>query len=92
MHVHFAIFLYRKQTKVSNCKNTLQIFTSKDLQCALCLLGTKKMFVRMRASVSKKMKKPRPRIACRGSRLVSQKGFEPPTPALGGRCSVQLSY
>ncbi len=24
--------------------------------------------------------------------LASQKGFEPPTPALGGRCSIQLSY
>lgn len=24
--------------------------------------------------------------------LARQKGFEPPTPALGGRCSVQLSY
>ena len=24
--------------------------------------------------------------------LASRKGFEPPTPALGGRCSIQLSY
>lgn len=24
--------------------------------------------------------------------MVFQRGFEPPTPALGGRCSIQLSY
>ena len=24
--------------------------------------------------------------------LVYRRGFEPPTPALGGRCSIQLSY
>jgi len=24
--------------------------------------------------------------------LVRQEGFEPPTPALEGRCSIQLSY
>ena len=24
--------------------------------------------------------------------LASQKGFEPPTPRLGGVCSIQLSY
>ena len=24
--------------------------------------------------------------------LARQKGFEPPTPSLGGRCSIQLSY
>ena len=24
--------------------------------------------------------------------LASQKGFEPPTPTLGGWCSIQLSY
>lgn len=48
------------------------------------------------------------KIACLQSQLVSkqkrrkplsdndclacQKGLEPPTPALGGRCSIQLSY
>ena len=24
--------------------------------------------------------------------MASSRGFEPPTPALGGRCSIQLSY
>lgn len=29
---------------------------------------------------------------CRTATLAFVKGFEPPTPALGGRCSIQLSY
>ncbi len=24
--------------------------------------------------------------------MVRQKGFEPPAPSLGGKCSIQLSY
>ena len=31
-------------------------------------------------------------IKISSKKVVFQRGFEPPTPALGGRCSIQLSY